>query len=47
MLLHHLQLDRYSWDLTGLTPGGDHVAVMDTEQAELVAVKGTKLNTRK
>ena len=29
------------------TPGGDHVAVMDMEQVELVATKGTKLNPRK
>ena len=30
-----------------LTPGGDHLAVMDTKQVELVAAKGTKLNSQK
>jgi len=27
-----------------VTPGGDHVVVMDTKQVELIATKGTKLN---
>ena len=27
-----------------VTPGGDHIVIMDTEQVELVAVKRTKLN---
>ena len=27
-----------------VTPGGDHVAVMDIEQVELFTAKGTKLN---
>ena len=31
----------------GVTPGGDHVAVLDTEQVDLIAVKGTKLNPGK
>jgi len=30
-----------------MTPCRDHVAVIDTEHVELVAVKGTKLNLRK
>ena len=27
-----------------MTPGRDHIAVMDTEQVELVATNGTQLN---
>jgi len=30
-----------------VTPGVDHVTVMDTEQVELVTAKGTKLNPQK
>jgi len=30
-----------------VTLGGDQVAIIDTEQVELVATKGTKLNPRK
>ena len=30
-----------------VTLGGDQVAIIDTEQVELVAAKGTKLNPRK
>ena len=29
---------------SNVTPGGDHVTVLDAEQVELFAVKGTKKN---
>jgi len=48
MLLHHLQLAQYSIRISpGCDTRGDRVAAMDAEEANLSAVKETKMNLRK